>query len=245
MIFRTICRALVIFVLVSLIGATHVLAGEIPPPSAQTAASMPDEELTARTDFLIERLEAGQRNAQIWQYGFTTGWSLGVVVGSAQAAATDSADTRVNGIVTATKSVIGVARLLIWPHPGRLGADEVLAMPSGSRDERVARLLAAEQQLVRTANYAEQRTEWLPHLANVALNAAGAGIIAGIGDETDAIVSGVVGVAAGELLLWTMPWRSGDDLEDYRSRFGGGPTKPSTSWHFVPHGTGASIVVRF
>lgn len=63
------------------------------------------------------------------------------------------------------------------------------------------------------------RTNWLPHLANVAINLTGGGVILGLGDAKDAAISTGVGLLVGEILVWTKPWRSLTDLEAYRRDF--------------------------
>jgi hypothetical protein len=218
--------------------ATGAITGDL--------TGLSDAEIDARVAFLVDRLEQGQRNARIWQYGFTTGWGLGIGLGTAQAIATDKSDTRVNGIVTAVKGAIGTTRLLLFPHPGRLGTDAVLAVPGDSRAARLERLALAEEQLDLTARYARRRTNWLPHLANVAINLAGGGVILGLGDAKDAAISTGVGILAGEILVWTQPWRSLADLEAYRRDFtSNGPHRPVVSWRIVPTLGGASLEVRF
>ena len=215
--------AFVRFLQIAAILAALIVGGGLPvradEPGLATGAitgdltGLSDAEIDARVAFLVDRLEQGQRNARIWQYGFATGWGLGIGLGTAQAIATHKSDTRVTGIVTAVKGAIGTTRMLLFPHPGRLGADAVLAVPGDSRPARLERLALAEEQLDQTARYARSRTQWLPHLANVALNLAGGGVILGLGDAKDAAISTGVGIVAGEIMVLTKPWRSLADLE--------------------------------
>jgi hypothetical protein len=209
-------------------------------------AALTDSEIGDRVSFLIERFEAGQTNAKIWQYGFTGGWGLGVVIGTTLAATANGKDERVNGIVTAVKAAIGTTRLALTPLPGRLGAAPILELPDASREDKLARLRAGEEHLLRIDERARERKHWLPHVGNVAINLAGGGVILGLGDATDAAISTAVGIAAGEIMIWTMPWRGESDLADYKGRFETTtPQKPQVSWWLAPRIGGASLEVRF
>ncbi len=225
------------------------------PSSAQSAhegaisgdlSRLSDAQIDERVAFLTDRLQEGQKNAKIWQIGFTSGWSLGVVIGTVQAATTSNGDTRATAIVTAVKATIGTARLLLRPHPGARGADPILAIEGDSRAAKLARLEAGERQLSRTAKRAASRKTWLPHLGNIGINLIGGGILLGVADDADAAISTGVGILAGEVMLWTMPWRSVQDAEDYEQRFDDGlPSKPQASWRMAPRMGGAAVEVRF
>lgn len=222
--------------LIALLLATAALL----PPAARAEdgaisgplASLDDAELDARFTFLTGRLDAGKRNAQIWQYGFTSGYSLGIVIGAVQAGLEDG-NERVSGIVTASKAVIGVGRLLWAPHPARFGADPVRDLPRDSHGERVRALSEAEALMAEITDRAESRWAWQRHAAIVGLNLAGGAFVWGFDDVEDAAVSAGVGILVGEIMAFTMPWRSLDDVADYRRRFDLGGA-PLVSWKLEP-----------
>ncbi len=222
------------------------------PSAAQQGAlsgdlsGLSNAEIDSRVAFLTERLQDGKRNATFWQEGFTVGWTVGAGLGTAQAILANSSETRANGIVTAVKAAIGVTRLVVWPHPGRLGAEPILAIEGDSREARLARLEAGENQLARTKKYASSRTDWLPHVANVGLNLAGGGVLLGVGRTSDALVSAGIGIVFGELLIWTSPARSVQDVEDYRRDFVATvPSSPEVAWRLAPRMGGGAIEVSF
>ncbi len=212
-------------------------------------SGLSDQEVDRRYDFIRERLDAGQRNSQIWQYGFTSGWGLGVAIGAAQASFTDNKVTRTSGIVISVKGVGGVTRLLWAPNPGRHGSENIQSLPATSREDRLERLAAAEALLSDVEERALDRLSWKRHASNVAINLAGGGVIIGVGgfDRAwdDALRSFGVGVAFGELMSFTMPWRGVRDAEDYRKRFLGGPYEPGVSWHISPTWNGLALHVEF
>jgi hypothetical protein len=206
--------------------------------------SLSDAELDQRLQWLETTLGDGQGYSKLWQYGWTGGYSLGVVIGTVQAATTSKNDTRVNAIVTASKGVIGTARLLLTSHPGRLGADPMLAITGNDRAAKLRRLAAGEEQLMKVGERAEKRLRWTRHAGNVALNLIGGGFVLGFGDETDAAVSVGVGILVGELMIFTSPKRGEAEIASYRQRFAGAPRE---KWKvsLVPKPGGAAIRVDF
>lgn len=211
--------------------------------------ALSDEELERRTAFISERLDEGKLHAQVWQYGFTSGYSIGIVWGTVQAlTSTDDQDEDVaNGAVTAGKAVIGTARLLFWSHPGRHGAEAVEAIDPGTREGRLARLRKAESVLRDVESRSASRWDWRRHAGNFALNGAGAAIIAGLGGKRLAVQNGVVGVVVGTLMTFSMPWRGVDDAEAYRRLIRGDvvPDDPEVSWNLYPTGAGVGLRVHF
>jgi hypothetical protein len=208
-----------------------------------------DEELEQRTQFISERLDDGQLHSQVWQYGFTAGYSLGVVIGTYQAIDERNAKDHkmAAGIVTATKAAFGVARLLYAPNPGRNGSEAIQAIEGETREDWIARLHTAESELHDVERRAESRWDWKRHAGNLAVNGAGAAVIAGLGGSSKAIESGVVGVVVGTIMTFTMPWRGVDDAEDYRNMIldDNLPQDPEVSWNLYSTGTGLGVQVDF
>jgi hypothetical protein len=207
-------------------------------------STLSDSELDARLLFLEERLDGGETWAKSWQWGWTGIYGGGIAYGTARAITEDSDHSRVNHIVTAAKSAIGTTRLLLWRHPGRHGADSMRAIEGDSREAKLARLAQGEALLQSVAKRAEQRTDWKPHAGNLALNLAGAGFILGFGCDADAWESLGVGIAVGELNIWTAPKRGISDLSDYETRFGM-KTASRFEWMIVPTMGGAAIKLTF
>jgi hypothetical protein len=81
-------------------------------------------------------------------------------------------------------------------------------------------LARAEAQLERAVHDAHaERRSWLPHLGNLALNLAGALVVAEGFDEGSGWGSGALGFVVGEIRIWTYPWQAESTLEEYRERF--------------------------
>ncbi len=238
--FRAACAAALIFGLVSPSAAGASDAGITANPGA-----LSDAELDQRIGWLTETLDATAGYSKFWQYSWASGYSLGIAIGAVQAGLTDDNDTRVNGIVTASKAVIGTTRLLLNSHPGRLGADSMRVIEGNDRAAKLQRLEVGESQLQRVSERAQERQRWQRHAGNVALNAIGGGFIAGFGDWEDALVSTAVGIAVGELMIFTSPKAAATNLDDYERRFAGAPKRDEWTVTLVPTGAGASIRIDF
>jgi len=221
-------------------------------------AGLSDAELDARLAFLEQRLDDGEQYAKYWQWGWTSGYALGIVYGTAKSISCcstrksgdsnsvsgNSHKSRVNYIVTAAKSTIGTTRLLLTRHPGRNGADAMRAIEGDSREARLARLAKGEQILQSVAERAKERWDWKSHAGNVALNLAGAGFILGFGRDSDAWESLGVGIGVGTLNILTAPKRGIQDLNDYETRFGM-KTANRFNWSIVPTMGGVALQVSF
>ncbi len=224
--------------------APSLAADETSVGLTRNPSSLSDSELGARLRFLEDRLDDGEKWAKYWQWGWTGGYAAGIVFETGRAIAVDQEKNRVHHIVTAVKSTIGTTRLLLWRHPGRNGADSMRAVTGDSREARLARLAEGEALLQAVAKRAEQRTDWRSHAGNIALNLAGAAFIFGFGHDSDAWESLGVGIAVGELNIWTASKRGIQDLSDYQTRFGM-KTANRFNWTIVPTMSGAAFQVTF
>ena len=206
--------------------------------------SLSDSDLDARLRFLEDRLDAGQRYTQYWQWGWTGGYATGIIIGTVQAIDENKNKKKVDDIVTAVKSVIGTSRMVFFPHPGRHGAEAMRAIPGDSREAKLQRLAEGEELLKKVAKRAEQRTNWKSHAGNIALNAAGGAFIFGFGRDKDAGISMGVGIAVGTAQILSAPKRGIQDLEDYETRFGM-KTASRFDWMVVPTMGGVALQVTF
>jgi len=227
--------------------AAPALADDPPAgaPITPNAQGLSDAELDRRIEWLEQTLDAGAGYSKLWQYGWSSGYAVGMVGGAVQAGLTSKNDTRVNAIVTASKALIGTTRLLLTLHPGRLGAQPMRDVVGTNHDAKLQRLTAGEAQLEEVAERAEKRHRWQRHAGNVALNLIGGGFIFGFGDDTDAAVSIGVGIVVGELMIWSSPKRAEADLQSYRQQFASTPQDPPWTVSLVPMTGGAGIKIDF
>lgn len=200
-----------------------------------------------RLSFLERRLDDNASYARLWWHSWNAIYVLGIGVGSASAVIEhDDRGARANAIATAAKGVIGLTRGLWSPPTAKEGTEDLLRVHDAESCHE--RLVLAEERLRKSAEEAhDERWGWIPHAANFALNASAAVIVAEEYDYDAAYWSGGLGLAMGELRLWTFPWHAQDDLEEYERRFApeAGPVTPETSWGIEPWSSGARVVVRW
>jgi len=216
---RTIVKCSVIIVLVMLGVASPVRAQEGLPP----ATTLSDAQIHKRIAYLEELLDASKLHGQIWYWSWmsvTGGATVGLGVA---AGLSDDHDDRVNYSVNAVNAALGVvATQYLEPVDARFGADRIRGLPDSTRQEKLAKLDAAEEQLRRNAKRADQRWAWQQHAGNVGL-ALVSGTVVGVWGETgDGIITGVSNFLGGIAYLLTPPARPADDWEKYKSFARGG-----------------------
>ncbi len=205
---------------------------------------MSDSEVDRRLAFLEEHLDSGRDYAWYWWHGWTAFYGTGVVVQSVRAGLSDTKGERADYIVSAVKAAGGVTGLLLRPLAAKDGADSVRALPGKTPAERRAQLALAETQLQTNADVSDNRFNWLRHALNVGINTAGALIVwKGFDDRTRAWRSAGIGIAVGEVALWSQPWWPANDWEEYQRRFARAPQP--VAWHVAPNGTGLALQVTF
>ena len=199
------------------------------------ARQLTPEQVTERSDFLLQSLESRQKYGTRWHRSWVTVYSLGLVVEGVRAGLTDHDGARAEYLVGATKAVIALGEIYGRPICERFGADPILEMPDATDDDRLRRLVAAEDLLEDNAKRDHSRYTWLPHASNAALNLAGGGVLLAIDEPERAAMSAGVGIAFGELFIWTAPRGADADLHAYRQRFGD-EEQPRLSFGVMPGG---------
>ena len=221
------------------LGAAAPAAGQ-----EETLALLDDGEVQRRLDLATERLDASRDHGRAWQWGWL-GVSGGGGIASAALAAHQNGDDQAGSIVNAATGAVGVGYLLWRPLEARHGADRIRAMPSDTLAQRRNQLLAAEAQLVRNAERAEERTSLEMHTGNVAFNLAAGAFVVGFGNLGDAGITAGSGILAGALQLWTLPARPKGDLESYRAATASTAAPRGTGWRLAPQPRGLALEFRF
>lgn len=195
-------------------------SGEAAEPAPTDAPGLSDTQIDRRTQFLEQRLDASRTHGQIWFWSWFAIDSGSMIGNGVIAGMRDQHDDRVHYAVNSALGAIGVADLLLRPLEARYGAAPVRGLPEATRPEKLAKLRAAEGQLRRNAERAEQRWEVLPYAGNAGL-ALTAGLVDALwGEPSRGLQTGVATMIGGTINLWTQPWRPEQDWKDYLAMTG-------------------------
>lgn len=234
-----------LLIVICCLGAAPVVmaAGEASLNNANNAA-LSNEAIDQRIRFIENRLDAHQMNGEIWYWSWMTinGGSM-VGYGIAATNASDQ-ESRVNYAAQSTLGAIGVADLLFRPLEARHGTGPIRHLPESNREEKLAKLHAAEDLLHANAQRAAERYHWGIHLANFLLNAA-AGAATGIaGDPGGGVVTAILGTLGGEAFIWTEPAGPEKDWKKYQE-MAAGRTSGRIKCSVQPAGPGLMVRIRW
>ncbi len=178
-----------------------------------------DADTQARLRWITDRLDSRERYADLWWRGWFGFYGIGTVVQATRAGLEDDGGKRADLIVSAVKAAGGTTRLYFSRPVARLGADPLRAEPLSDQAACLERVRQGESLLQQAAKESGRRWDWKPHLANVAINMAGAVIVTEGFDENEGWDNAAIGIAVGEAMLWSHPWKGRSDLEEYEARF--------------------------
>jgi len=207
-----------------------------------------DRDTGDRLRFLESHLDGSSSYAEGWWLGWTAVYSAGIAVEGARAGRDDDRGARAEAVVSAVKAGVGLADNFLRPPPAKEGARELRAIPTSEPDGCARRLARAEAILrANAADSRHRRFSWKAHAGNLAINLAGALVVAKGFDESSGWASGALGLAVGEGRIWSYPWQAPGALAEYERRFpaSGLPPAPKTSWRLEPWGDGARLVVQY
>lgn len=211
---------------------------------AQASDSATDADIDRRLRFLEERLDDSKLHGQIWWYSWLTINSASTVGLGLSAGLTDDNDDTVKNATNATKAAIGLTRMLLDPLEARHGANKIRELPEDSRETKLAKLRAAEDQLKRNAERADKRWSIANHAGNAAINAAAGAFVAWRGETGDAFEVGVGGFIGGLAFLLTQPWGPSQDWKDYQALNGGDKSSLGVFVSTFPEG-GGTLNLRY
>jgi len=184
-----------------------------------------------RLGWIDARLVRTARRARIWS------WSWGIVLGASTVGSLVvvpfvSDEERPDWYVNVFTSGVGMLPLLIAPlpvmHDGDTLHGKLAGLPAGG--DRCALLAEAEIMLARDAEGEAAGRAWWNHALNLVLN-GGAGLFLGLVYDRwqSALLTAVGGTAVGEVMIFTQPVDSVDDLRAYRSGAIALTVRPMTS----------------
>ena len=199
----------------------------------------------ARVRFLEDRLDSRRTYADYWWKGWMGAYGIGTVVEAVQASTHDDEGRQADYAVSAGKALFGTVRIALTPPTAREGADPMRSVEPVDAATCRQRVEVGEELLRKNAKESEARWDWKRHAANVAINLAGGIIVSQAFDEDRGWASAGVGIAVGELMTFSHPWKGDDDLAEYEQKFGASPAAQRVSFSIAPWNQGARVLVRF
>lgn len=229
----------------TLIAAVMVLSlvaqADCPKPESLTSGAIANQDDAARLAFLSQRLSHDAAAAHRRTFAFGGGLSL-LAIGQLAAAPLFPEADRPVMYWGALSSMVGVGSVLFNPLTVLYAGPDFARRAASATPEQTCELIAeGERMLFEGAEQELGARRWYMHVANVAFN-IGIGMILGFVHNrwVNAAVNGVVGIAIGELMLFTIPTGLVSGRDEYR----GG--KQAVSFHVIPTaGPGLGVLMTF
>jgi hypothetical protein len=196
-----------------------------------STSSLSATDLEARATFLEQSLEGPQVHARAWWWGWLSFYSAAVIAQSIRLGLVDGMDEsapaqRADFTISIVKAVGGITSLLLLPLSAMDGAEEMQKVEGDTIEDARRRVMLGEAALAENASESDRRYNWIRHTAMIAVNIAG-GLIVWLGyeDLQRGAISTAVGIAVGEIILWTQPWQPRDSFDEYRASFDNVPER--------------------
>ena len=227
--------------------AAPVVAEEFKALTPETTAAS-DTELFSRLRFIEDSLRNTQGHGQIWYWGWGSVKSLSMVGNTVGIFATSDHDDKVNHGANAVLGAIGLAEHILRPLEARHGADKFSGMSEANRQDVIAKLRTAEDQLRRNAMRAETRYDWKEYAGGAGL-ALAAGLVSGFwGEAENGIITGISSFAGSIAIKLTEPAQPAEDWATYTRMAHGGHAdlrKTDVYVSALPEGEGVKAGVKF
>lgn len=146
----------------------------------------------------MDALARGERQANVWQYGWAGIYATSLAVNAYQASEASDRDDRYDARVGMVKSALALAGTLMDPQPHPAAYRE---LRKGEGD-----IESARQLLQAVAEEERRRRSLEARLGSLLVNTA-SGLLIGVGDGRgrDGAINFATGMLVNELQLWTQP----------------------------------------
>lgn len=227
-----------------MISTVTMCASAFASESPITSVNMSEDEISNRINFIQSRFDQGNLHAQLWQYGWLSGFSASIAARTYIVTTEDESPARFDAAAGIFTSLSGVLSLILKPLPSSFAASKLNVMLETTAEQRRIKLQYAEQLLTASANEAKRRRGWAIQ-GVFFLEQLLAGLAIAVIDDRpkDALKIATMGMLASEIFTFTMPTQSITDLEEYSNQsFRHKPLLMSKKrWLLMPHSLGVSM----
>lgn len=181
-------------------------------------------EIAERIEFIQRRLDAGTKPAAAWWYGWLIGYSALAVGQAIPAIFVTDRELRVNLLVGAGATLLGVLSVALLPLPAVWAADKLRRAPP---EEKLA---LGEKLLKDSAESEEFGRSAVVHLAGAIVSLA-QGLILWLGFNypIDAVVNTLASLHVCEAQVWSQPTHAIRDWQEYQRVYGAGAASSTAS----------------
>ena len=205
------------FFKISIAGVCLVLVS-----SLVLAAPPSEKEIGERLAYIRDAFEANERAATIWQtswlagYGTATFLQAGMYITEDSPRDDDEKHERHDMLVGAISSSLGAVDLIFNPLLAHNAPERLDAIPEGNYEERIYKLVLAEQMLQACARRERLGKSWETRIAAGVVNLL-SGVAVALDDSRtkDGLITFAIGTAVSELQIFTQPTASVAAWEEY------------------------------
>lgn len=206
------------------------------------AAALAQEPATSMDEWAAMQatIDEGARQAQQWQYLWGTGYAAAATFYAVKADRSNDADDRYDARVSAVKSLLGLADVLLFPQPHRQAQREFADLRASGD------VMGARRRIAALAEEEQQRRRLGARTGALLVNLVGGLLIAVEDDRAgDGAINFATGMLVSELRIRTQPTSASryQAAPAFTLRAGGASVPVQYQWGLTPDM--ASVQFRF
>jgi hypothetical protein len=209
-----------------------------------TDGCFPELDVDARYARILDVFDRGKSASKVWWFGWTSGYIAATAGQGVLAAVTHDRGTRIDSIVGAAESAVGVVGMLVaTPRTPMWASGELRAMSDRTPCERVRRLHRAEKLLEKSAEEQASSRSWYSQLLGGVINLAAPIVLwAGYKRYASGWYTLGPGVAVQEAQILTQPTAALAAWNAYEAEY---HAPKRVSWSLAPLPGGAAVMGTF
>lgn len=177
--------------------------------------------ISERIQTIQKMLDSSKKRVDLWNYGWLSTYSVATVGQGVAYLSSNDLVTKQDMALGAGTTLLGAVFQLMNPLNTRKSANELFQMPDSTFDEKLLKLMIAEDYLRSISQKEIDGRSWKIHTLNTAVN-LGSGLITWLGYKRsvwDGVANFLLNSAVTEIQIWTQPTRSAKDYKNYCDRY--------------------------